>query len=63
MMNGHGQQQPQTQTIAMLDGDQVRCCTLSDHKLCDHQTIIGSEQLMANGQMIKQQQRHLASEC
>lgn len=40
MANGHvisgtGQQQQQ-QTVALLDGDQVRCCTLNDHKLCDH---------------------------
>nr|XP_027202423.1 latrophilin Cirl-like isoform X3 [Dermatophagoides pteronyssinus] len=31
-------QQQQQQTVALLDGDQVRCCTLNDHKLCDHQS-------------------------
>lgn len=68
----------QQQTVAMLDGDQVRCCTLTDHKLCDHQQpndlnqTIGSNTLsMTNGIKIGnnlnsnnlKMQHHLASEC
>lgn len=36
MSNGGNSYSSQQQTVALLDGDTVRCCTLTDHKLCDH---------------------------
>ena len=72
----HASQLPQSQqTVALLDGDQVRCCTLTDHKLCDHPSELmhgmngmvngGNPNVMAHHLMnLKMNGRHhLASEC
>lgn len=48
----------QQQTVALLDGDQVRCCTLNDHKLCDHQSEMnGTNNIIQQSQQLMNQQQ------
>ncbi|KAH9392444.1 hypothetical protein TYRP_005521 [Tyrophagus putrescentiae] len=62
---GHHQHQQQ-QTVALLDGtDTVRCCTLTDHKLCDHGSSGGhpSSATFTSGDDDKWRRWHLHDDC
>lgn len=60
-------------TMAILNGDQVICCTLNDHQLCDHppvslqQSARGQQFLVANNinnlNCIQSRNCHLSSDC